>query len=289
SQHLPAARAETRRCPAARRLGGSDAVTAGSHVAHRAAALRGRRQATAARRLDRLFLRGSEPRGRRRRVARLLRRFAGLPDRARQYRGSRAFLDPGQAAADSPGQFPMIAAVRENPWLRHGAFILANLAAAFIALELVVFPIRTFLADRDAEIAQQQQLLARLSAMAAQGPAVQKLFEQGASTKDRPEFLSGPNQGVIIANLQSRLSGMVQSAGGHVRSVRSLPPKVVDGLTLVGAQVELSGPLRAVQQTVYAIESSMPYLFIMGATIKPSMQANFRGVTNTAAAPTLEA
>ena len=183
----------------------------------------------------------------------------------------------------------MTAAVREKPWLRHGLFILANLAAVFIALELVAFPVWTLLADRDTEIAQQQQMLARLNAMAAQAATVQKLSEQGGATQDRPEFLRGPNQSVITADLQSRLSGMVQSAGGQVRSIRGLPPKVVDGITFVGAQVDLSGPLRAVQQTVYSIETSTPYLFITGAAIKPSMQANFPGGAGTAAAPTLDA
>ncbi len=184
----------------------------------------------------------------------------------------------------------MIAAIRENRWLRHGIFVVLNLAAIVIAFELLIVPIRALLSERDAEIARQRQLLARLSAMAAQAPTIEKLVEQGKSTKDRPEFLRGPNQSVITADLQSRLSAMIQSAGGHVRSIRGLPPKTVDGLTLVGAQVELSGPLRAVQQTVYAIEASTPFLFIMGAAIKPSMQVGFQGNrANTAAAQTLDA
>ena len=171
----------------------------------------------------------------------------------------------------------MTVALRENRWLRHGVFILANLAAIFLVFELLVSPVWSDLAARDAKISQQRQLLARLTAMAAQAPAVQKLLDQGGATRDRPEFLRGPNQSVIAAELQSRLSGMVQSAGGHVRSIRALPPKTIDGLTLLGAQVELSGSLRSVQQTVYAIESSTPFLFIAAATIKPSMQAAFAG------------
>jgi len=180
----------------------------------------------------------------------------------------------------------MIAALRENVWLRRGAFVLANVAAVLIALELTVFPTATLLAERDAEIAQQRQLLARLTAMAAQAPAVRTLLDQAGSTKDRPEFLRGASQSVIAADLQSRLSRVVSAAGGQPRSVRSLPPKTVDGVTLVGAQVEFSGPLRAVQQTVHAVETSTPFLFIVGATIKPAMNANFGGVAT--AAPTLD-
>ncbi len=183
----------------------------------------------------------------------------------------------------------MTAALRDHRWLRHSVFVAVNVAVAFITLVFIVVPIGTLLADRDAEITQRQQTFARLTAMAAQAPTVQKLVDQGGSIKDRPEFLRGPNQSVITAELQSRLSGMVQSAGGHVRSIRGLPPKVIDGITFIGAQVELSGPLRAVQQTVYAIESSTPYLFIMGATIKPSLQVAFPGGAANTAAPPLDA
>jgi Type II secretion system (T2SS), protein M subtype b len=184
----------------------------------------------------------------------------------------------------------MKAALRDNHWLRHAVFILTNLALATVALQLVVFPTSTLLSERDDEIAQQRQLLARLSAMAAQAPTVQKFAEQGGAIKDRPEFLRGPNQSVITADLQGRLSGMTQSAGARVRSIRSLPPQTIDGITFVGAQVELSGPLRAVQQTVYSIETASPFLFIMGAAIKPSPQATFAGAgTGAGAALTLDA
>jgi hypothetical protein len=184
----------------------------------------------------------------------------------------------------------MRAALRENRWLRHAAFISINLAVALVALELVVFPTHTLLSERDEEIVQQRQQLARLTAMAAQAPTVQKLIEQGGATKDRPEFLRGPNQSVITADLQGQLSRMSQSAGAHVRSIRSLPPQTVDGVTYVGAQVELSGSLRAIQQTVHAIETSTPFLFVMAAAIKPSPQAGFAGAgIATAAGPTLDA
>jgi hypothetical protein len=54
--------------------------------------------------------------------------------------------------------------------------------------------------------------------------------------------------------------------------------------------VELSGPLRAVQQTVYSIETATPFLFVVGAAIKPSPQVTFAGAgTGAAAAPVLDA
>jgi hypothetical protein len=184
----------------------------------------------------------------------------------------------------------MRTALRENHWLRHAVFIAVNLAMVLVVIELLVLPAVALLSARDEEIAQQRQLLARLTAMAAQAATVQQLAAQGDATKDRPEFLRGPNQSVITADLQGRLSRMTQSAGAHVRSIRSLPPQTIDGITYVGAQVELSGPLGAVQQTVHAIETSTPYLFVIAAAIKPSPQAAFAGSgISTAGVPALDA
>ena len=184
----------------------------------------------------------------------------------------------------------MTASFRQNPWLCRGIFLLANLAACNIAVALVVFPISALLSDRDTQIVEQQRLLARLSSVAAQEKAIQDLLARNESAKDRPEFLRGPNQGVITADLQTRLTGVVQAAGGHLRSIRSIPPKTVDGITFVGAQVDLSGPLRAVHQAVVSIEGATPYLFIVGAAIKPSAQFNIPGRgSDSAAAPILDA
>lgn len=166
--------------------------------------------------------------------------------------------------------------LRLTPALRRGLFVFLNLAACLGVLAGVVWPIEDLLGDRDRRIAEQRTLVARLAAVAAQAPAIHKRSEQTKSLGDRPEFLHGPNDGVIAANLQSRLTTMTQSAGSRVRSIRALQPSTRDGIRYLGAHIDLSGQLQTLQRTIYSIESATPYLFVIGAVIKPSTQAGLQ-------------
>src|SRR5437588_9330074 len=116
--------------------------------------------------------------------------------------------------------------------VRGTIFILANCSAIAVVF-LAVLPIQNFLSDRDAQIAEQSALVARLKAVAAQAPAVEQLAGQLTSEKGHPEFLTGANDGVVAANFQTELKNKVQAAGAQLRSVRSLPVKVSNGLKLV--------------------------------------------------------
>jgi hypothetical protein len=156
--------------------------------------------------------------------------------------------------------------------------------------EGILSPVQTLLADRDFQIAGQQGRVAQLQGIAAQASSVRALIERAATAKNRPEFLHGPNDNIIVANLQTQLTSIAQSAGGRVRSIRALQPTLRDGIRHLGVHVDLSGSLQAVQQTVYSIEIATPYLFIPRAVIKPSLQANvaYTGAINNAS-PTFDA
>ncbi|HLH91736.1 MAG TPA: type II secretion system protein GspM [Xanthobacteraceae bacterium] len=181
--------------------------------------------------------------------------------------------------------------LRLMPALRRGLFVFLNLAACLGILAGIMWPIEDLLADRDRRIAEQRTLVARLAAVAAQAPAIRERSEQTKSLADRPEFLHGPNDGVIAANLQSRLTGMTQSAGSRVRSIRALQPSTRDGVPYLGAHIDMSGPLLALQRAIYAIESATPYLFVVGAVIKPSTQTALQrpGAPNATEQPVFDA
>src|SRR5690242_9102403 len=88
-----------------------------------------------------------------RRFTHVLRRFALIGDRPRQYGGTRTVLDPGQDPwAKSKPQDAMMTALRDNFWLRLAAFLGLNLAACLVILELVILPVRGLLAERDGRI-----------------------------------------------------------------------------------------------------------------------------------------
>jgi general secretion pathway protein M len=184
----------------------------------------------------------------------------------------------------------MIATFRDNLFMRRTAFLTINLSACLVAYTLGVLPIRAVLAQREVQIDEQRQLLARLNAIAAQAQTVQGLLDTVDAAKEHAEFLRGSNPGVVAADLQTKLTALILSGGGRVRSIRSLPPKTVDGIKFLGAQIDISGPFRAIEQAVYSIENGTPFLFIAGATIKPSIQpSTFSGSAALTTEPTLDA
>jgi hypothetical protein len=158
----------------------------------------------------------------------------------------------------------------QNRWVRKATFLAVNACAALAAFALLVMPVRDFFGDREATITRQRDLLARLSAIASQEPRVQSASRQAAEDAKRGELLAGPNEGVISADLQTRLKTMAEQAGARLRSVQSLPAISQDQVRYVGSRLEMFGPLRSVQRALHAIETGRPYLFVTGAAIKQS-------------------
>jgi len=155
---------------------------------------------------------------------------------------------------------------QNSRWLRGLAFVGANAAAVLVVANLIVVPVRDGLAHRDAQIAEQRTMLARFKALAAQEAVVEAAAKQAPA--DTGEYLAGSNEGVINADLQTRLKGMVEPTGARVRSVRTLPPQTTEQVRYTGSRIEIYGPLAAIHRAVATIEASKPYLFVRGAAIK---------------------
>src|SRR6185437_10163170 len=132
-----------------------------------------------------------------------------------------------------------------------------------------VVPMIAAFASRDSRIEKQTKLLERLSAIAAQTDRIQSAASVTKTLMQGGEFLTGANENVISADLQTRVRAMTEQAGARSRAVQALPGKTVDQIRYSGARIEILGPLQSITRTVYAIESSKPYLFIAAAALKP--------------------
>jgi general secretion pathway protein M len=172
---------------------------------------------------------------------------------------------------------------RERPWVRRLAFVAGNFAAALMVAAFVGMPVQAFFAERDAQIAGQRTLIARFAAIAAQQPRVQAAAQQADAQVEQGEFLVGTNEGVIVADLQTRLKTMAEAAGARLRSVQSLPPKTREEVRYVGARLDVYGPLAAIQRTLYAVESAQPYLFVDAAAVRAAPSVNPAALPNAAA------
>ena len=162
----------------------------------------------------------------------------------------------------------MIEAWLEIRWLRSLLFVGGNLFGALALALLVVMPIHGGFADRDEQIATQRATLARLQAIAAQESAVQAASKTN-SAAGAGDFLAGKNEGVINADLQTRLKGTIEQAGARQRSVRVLPGQTVDQVRYLGSRIEIYGSLPAIQRAIHAVEATKPHLFVASAVLKP--------------------
>lgn len=156
----------------------------------------------------------------------------------------------------------------ETPWLRRALFVAVNVAAALVLVTGVLLPVHDLFAEREARIEELRGLLARLEMVAAQGAHVRALAQERGAERTRGEFLTGPNDGVITAELQTRLKGMVQGVGAQVRSVQTIPARTDSGLKYVGSRIEIHGPIQAVQRAIHAVETAKPYLFVSSASLR---------------------
>lgn len=155
-------------------------------------------------------------------------------------------------------------------YLRKITFLALNLLVGSCLLALIVVPARDFFVERDARIAERGAVLARLSALVARGPDVEAAAVAMAEEESRGELLIGSNDGVINADLQTRLKATAEQAGARVRSVQGLPVRTVKQMRMIGARLEIFGTHRAIRSVSHAIESGLPYLFVTAATLRPS-------------------
>ena len=168
---------------------------------------------------------------------------------------------------------------RDFQFRRRTIFLFVNAALALPLVVFVVLPLHGFFSDRDEQIAERRAVLARLTAIAAQEANVQAIASDTNAQIRGDEFLSGPNENVISADLQTRLKAMTEAAGARSRAVQALPAKSSEQIKYSGSRIEMFGTIQSVQRAVYAIETAKPYLFITGAVIKPLPAANRPGTS----------
>lgn len=159
-------------------------------------------------------------------------------------------------------------------WLRRAVFLAINFAAGLAIFALIVDPVYTFFAERDAQIAAQRETLARMDGIASRKSDVEAIGRQVEAESDLGEFLAAANEGAANAALQARLKTMAEAAGARIRSVQGLPAKTQGDIRYIGARIDLSGALGAVHKTVYAIEGGKPYLFVASASVRLSPSVN---------------
>lgn len=111
-----------------------------------------------------------------------------------------------------------------------------------------------------------EQLVQRRAAIERQ------LVDLRAGMETAPDYLAVAEPAVAAAEAQARVSALAESAGAIVRSTNTTPPVSADGFTAINFQISVSGPLHAIRDLLYAVDSGQPRLVIDRLTVGPSQQ-----------------
>lgn len=157
---------------------------------------------------------------------------------------------------------------RQSMMGRRVIFVSVNLVILVLFYLLFIEPARRVIADGAEMIAQRRATLARYEAVAAQENAIADYARQVADTNARGELIDGESEGIINANLQARLKALAEESKVTVRSIQMLPARALQGVTLVGARLDVSGGYEAVHALARALEGEPPLLIVNTASLR---------------------
>jgi hypothetical protein len=121
------------------------------------------------------------------------------------------------------------------------------------------------------QIRQKRETLGQLKAVVALGQKLQEAQPPVSEYTETKEFLVGESDAVIRSHLQTRLSAAAAANNVVVLSAGNAPMMTEAGISYIGIRGNLSGPLEGIHNTVLALESSLPVLFIREAVLRSTV------------------
>lgn len=152
--------------------------------------------------------------------------------------------------------------------LRRAAALLAPLLLAALVAGAVAL-VQAMLAARAERIVEARERLGTLRLLIAADPGpAETAAPEGA------EFLPGDSLPLAQAAFQSRLGEIAAASGAELLAVGNMPVAERDGARFAGLRASLTGTNPQIVETVFAIESAVPYLTIRTARIEAAARTD---------------
>jgi Type II secretion system (T2SS), protein M subtype b len=152
-------------------------------------------------------------------------------------------------------------------WIRSAWLVPALVLAALGLAAASYWPALAVINDREERLAAAKETLTRLDSQIAVGQSVIDAAAKGGSPL-AGDFLSGANESLVVAGLQSRLREMAIRNNVELNSSNSLPSRVEDEVTYLGLHVVMRGEIKDVQHVLHGIETGRPILFVSRAGLR---------------------
>ena len=177
----------------------------------------------------------------------------------------------------------LLAQFATDPALSRRIAVAATLITALGLVGFVILPVAGVHGDLSARIARERgrlELYRRLLDQAGAIEADRQRAAQGAPSGDG--FVAGATEALATAALQARLAAIAQEQGARLLSSEGLPAESDGDFRRLGARVSLSGGMRVLRDTLYAVESGTPALIVSHLSIR-QYDAQGRGLEATIA------
>jgi len=158
---------------------------------------------------------------------------------------------------------------------RLAAITLSLLVLAAVAAA-VVFPYRLAARHYDEAIETRLDEIARYQRIAAAKQSVQKAIAEVNGRDARKFFLKSSASALAAADIQQIVQTLVEANALQLESMQIAAPKNEDGYRRIALNLRLRGKLAGLQNTLYSLEMTQPYLFIDNLSIQSTVRPNFR-------------
>jgi len=139
-----------------------------------------------------------------------------------------------------------------------GLFVILLLGAA----ALVAVPFYKLHEHYDTALEALQFRYAKLRAVAAQKPETQKALAAVKGENSARFFLKNTAPNLAGSELQDIVRAAVEKGGARLTSVQVAAPKEEGRFRQIVLNAQVIGNIATLQKTLYAIESSQPYVFV---------------------------
>jgi general secretion pathway protein M len=146
-----------------------------------------------------------------------------------------------------------------------------TLAGMLILWFVIAAPIIGWYQARAAELAQQQQIAARMTALGQEIPALRRAV-QAAGLQDASAqlLLPGNSDAVAGANLQTALQTLASNAGTSLDSSELVPAQSIGALRQIGMQVSVTAPWPVLIALLQAIGTAHPRMIVNALSLDSS-------------------
>lgn len=163
--------------------------------------------------------------------------------------------------------------------LQSRALAIAILITVTAIIVLMVYlPIQRAHDHYDSAIEDMLERVARYERIAAQRPAVEANIAQIKKADSRRHYLKSSAPALASAEIQQIAQTIMEANGLTLESTQIGVHRDEGMRRRVTVSFQLRGPLSSVQQTLYQIETTTPYLFVDRLLLRSAVGRDFRPV-----------